>query len=104
MFAAGGLQDVFIIVDSSPANVANGFYDLIGKPVLTPFWILGWHQCRWGYKTLDDIKEVVSKYSEYDLPLDSQWSDIDYLYNNRDFEYDPVRYEGLPEFVKELHK
>lgn len=32
-----------------------------------------------------------------------QWSDIDYMQDYRDFTFDPVRYEGLPYFVEDLH-
>jgi alpha-glucosidase (family GH31 glycosyl hydrolase) len=45
------------------------------------------------------MKYVVGNYSLFDLPLDVQWSDIDYLFNYRDFTYDHLRYKGLDEFV-----
>ncbi len=31
------------------------------------------------------------------------WSDIDYMQDYRNFEYDNVSYAGLPEFVQDLH-
>ena len=31
---------------------------------------------RWGYKTLDDVKTVVAKYAESEIPLDTMWTDI----------------------------
>lgn len=49
------------------------------------------------------MKEVVQNYSDYNLPLDVQWSDIDYLDRYRDFTFDPVKYNGLGDFVKGLH-
>lgn len=77
--------------------------NIVGTPVTIPQWVLGWNQCRWGYKTLDEVKEVVANYSLYDIPLDTQWTDIDYLNNYRDFTYDNVSFNGLPEFIDELH-
>jgi len=35
--------------------------------------------------------------------LDTQWSDIDYLSNYRDFTYDSTNYAGLADFVDKLH-
>jgi len=31
------------------------------------------------------------------------WSDIDYMYEYRNFEYDKVAFNGLPEFITSLH-
>lgn len=31
------------------------------------------------------------------------WTDIDYMQDYRDFTYDPLKFEGLPEFIEELH-
>lgn len=50
------------------------------------------------------MKDVVGNYSEYNFPLDAQWTDIEYMLNYRNFEFDPDRYAGLPDFVDEIHK
>jgi alpha-glucosidase (family GH31 glycosyl hydrolase) len=50
------------------------------------------------------IRDVVANYEAADLPLDTQWSDIDYLDKYRDFTYDSQgNYAGLKDFVDELH-
>jgi alpha-glucosidase (family GH31 glycosyl hydrolase) len=72
--------------------------------VLPPQWALGWNQCRWGYENTDDLSHVVNNYSYYNLPLDTQWSDIDWMQDYRDFTFDPVNFEYLPSFVEDLHK
>lgn len=43
MIAAGGMGDMYFIVDSTPAAVVSGYLDIVGKPVLIPQWALGWH-------------------------------------------------------------
>jgi alpha-glucosidase (family GH31 glycosyl hydrolase) len=104
LIAAGGIQDIFIIIGDDPNEVVQSYHkNIVGTPVTIPQWVLGWNQCRYGYKTLDEVKEVVANYSKYDIPLDTQWTDIDYLNNYRDFTYDDVSYKGLPEFIDELH-
>ena len=102
-YATGGVGDLYILQSTEPEKVTKLLHNVLGNPVLIPQWVLGWHQCRWGYKTIDILKEVVANYSTYNLPLDTQWSDIDYLLDYRDFSYDPDRYKGLPEFIDDLH-
>jgi len=46
---------------------------------------------------------VVGNYSENGIPLDVQWSDIDYLDTYRDFTYDKNRFADLPDFINSLH-
>ena len=43
MFAAGGLGDVYYIIENNPNNVVAAYMELVGKPVLIPQWALGWH-------------------------------------------------------------
>lgn len=50
------------------------------------------------------LNESVARYSLNKIPLDAQWSDIDYMHNYRNFEYDKQAFEGLPDFIQNLHK
>lgn len=70
---------------------------------MIPQWALGWHQCKFGYEDTQALKDVVANYSSSEIPLEVMWSDIDYLYNYRDFTYDHIRYAELPAFIEELH-
>jgi alpha-glucosidase len=47
--AVGGVADIFVIVDTSIKKVVDGYWSIIGHPLFTPQWALGWHQCKWGY-------------------------------------------------------
>merc|ERR1740117_652764 len=51
--AAGGLGDVFIMMAETPDEVTKLYHSIVGKPVLPPQWALGWHQCRWGYRSTE---------------------------------------------------
>jgi len=102
-FATGGAGDLYVMTAVSPEEVTKMYHSIVGTPVLTPQWALGWHQCRWGYNTTDALKEVVANYSAAGIPLDTQWSDIDYMKDYRDFTYDKVNFDGLGDFVKDLH-
>jgi alpha-glucosidase (family GH31 glycosyl hydrolase) len=102
--ATGGMGDVFIMLAEGPNEVVQLYQTVVGKPVLTPQWALGWNQCKWGYTNIKELQDVVDTYRTLGLPLDTQWSDIDYLDRYRDFTFDPVNFAGLGEFVEDLHK
>lgn len=68
--AAGGLGDVWIMTGKDPNEVTMKYHEIVGKPVLTPIWALGWNQCKWGYKNVTELRAVKAGYAENDLPLD----------------------------------
>ena len=51
--STGGLGDLYFFVkSSSPDFVIAKYFSLVGTPVLTPQFSLGWNQCRWCYLSL----------------------------------------------------
>jgi len=82
------------------------YHTIVGTPVLTPMWALGWHQSRYGYKNIDELKAVRNGYKSHskyrEIPLESIWADIDYMQDYRDFTYNNETFKGLPEYVKQL--
>lgn len=102
----GGVLDFYFFSGPTPLTVVDQYTRLVGRPVGMPFWSFGFHQCRWGYDTLDDLKDVVEHYKQASIPLDTIWSDIDYMEAYKDFTFDPVRYNEneVRAFVDELHE
>ena len=100
----GGVIDFYFFYLNSADTLIKKYHDLIGRPYLPPFWTLGYHQCRWGWNTIEKVKDVVAKFEQYDIPLETVWGDIDYMKDFADFTIDPVRFKGLKEFVESLHK
>ena len=86
--------------DANPIEVIKKYHSIIGTPVMIPEWALGWHQSRWGYDTLEKLQDAVKGYNDNSLPLDTIWSDIDYMDSYRDFTIDPTRFGGLETWVK----
>jgi len=101
----GGIIDYWVFTGPSMADVVDEYHKLIGTPTLIPYWSLGWHQCRYGYHSLEKLKNVTNDYMKYNLPLDVMWSDIDYMYQYRDFTLDPERYphDQFASWVHGLH-
>lgn len=94
-----GITDQFIILNNSISSVVASFIKLVGKPLMVPEWSTGWHQCRYGYNSSDQIKDVVQGYKDNKIPLDTMWADIDYMDMYKDFTVSTTHFKGLPDLV-----
>ena len=56
--ALGGILDFYIFTGPTPKSVIEQYSGVIGKPFLPPYWSLGYHQCKFGYKSLNRTKQV----------------------------------------------
>ncbi|XP_006891565.1 PREDICTED: sucrase-isomaltase, intestinal-like [Elephantulus edwardii] len=99
----GGILDFYIFLGDTPAQVVQQFQQLIGLPAMPAYWNLGFQLSRWNYGSLDVVREVVRRNREARIPFDTQVTDIDYMEDKKDFTYDTVKFQGLPEFVNDLH-
>uniref|UniRef100_G1SKM6 Sucrase-isomaltase, intestinal n=1 Tax=Oryctolagus cuniculus TaxID=9986 RepID=G1SKM6_RABIT len=99
----GGILDFYIFLGDTPEQVVQQYQELIGRPAMPAYWSLGFQLSRWNYNSLDVVKEVVRRNREALIPFDTQVSDIDYMEDKKDFTYDRVAYNGLPDFVQDLH-
>ncbi|XP_008581186.1 PREDICTED: maltase-glucoamylase, intestinal [Galeopterus variegatus] len=99
----GGVLDFYVFLGDTPEQVVQEYLKLIGRPVLPSYWALGFHLSRYDYGTLDNMKEVVERNRDAQLPYDVQHADIDYMDERKDFTYDPVNFKDFPEFVNDLH-
>lgn len=101
--ATGGVGDLRFIFGADPNELTAAYHEsIVGKPVVTPQWALGWNQCRWGYRNTTDLQAVVDNYKTYNLSLDTMWSDIDYMQDYKVFTIDSVNFAGMKEFVDGL--
>ena len=99
----GGVIDYYITINNTPDEALISLHDIIGHPILPPFWSLGFHQCKWGYKDTNEIRNVYENYISNELPIDTFWGDIDILQDYRIFTIDKNHFYDLPNFVEELH-
>ena len=100
----GGIIDYYIIVNNSPEEVVKNIHFLLGIPPLPPYWSLGYHQSRYGYKNFNEFKNVYEKYKELNIPIDTMWIDIDSLNNFEIFTIDR-KFKQMPTYVKNnIHK
>ena len=56
----GGTLRHYVAVGPLPRLVTR-YGELTGRPPLPPRWALGYHQCKWGYRDEQDIRDVVGR-------------------------------------------
>nr|XP_019950458.1 PREDICTED: maltase-glucoamylase, intestinal-like [Paralichthys olivaceus] len=100
----GGILDFYILFGDTPEQVVQEFLELIGKPVIPPYWSLGFQLSRWDYGSLSEVKKTVERNRAVSLPYDIQYTDIDYMEDKKDFTYDKVKFSELPQFADYLHQ
>ena len=101
----GGIIDYYIIVDNSPDNILRDIHYLIGIPILPPYWSLGIHQCRWGYKNDIEFINVYKNYKSKEISIDAMWIDIDSMADFQIFSLNDDNFSYLPNYVENtIHK
>lgn len=101
----GGVFDFYFMAGPTPVEAAQQYSEVVGKSAMFPYWGLGFHQCRYGYRDIYNVAEVIANYSAAGIPLETMWTDIDYMDRRRIFTTDPLRYPVnlMQEVVDYLH-
>ncbi|XP_054986113.1 lysosomal alpha-glucosidase [Sorex araneus] len=101
--STGGILDMYVFLGPEPKSVVRQYLDIVGFPLMPPYWGLGFHLCRWGYTSANVTLQVVANMTSARFPLDTQWNDLDYTDGGRDFTFDPRSFGDMPAMVQELH-
>lgn len=99
----GGPLILGFALGPTPVDVNTQYIRVIGKPYLPPYWSLGFHLCRFGYESLDDMKKIWNQTRTAGIPFDTQWTDLDYMQDQNDFTLSD-KFKDLPKFVDHLHE
>ncbi|KAH7018521.1 family 31 glycosyl hydrolase [Microdochium trichocladiopsis] len=104
--AIGGGIDLYFYAGPSQEAVTKTYQtSTVGLPAMQQYWTFGYHQCRWGYRDWTELERVVDRFEKARIPLETIWSDIDYMRGYRNFENDPENYpyEEGKRFISRLH-
>lgn len=84
----GGTFDFYIISGPSQKDVIRQYSEIVGLPARQPFWAFGLHMCRWQgeWKTPEGVRGIVEKMREAGVPLETVWSDLDYMRKIRNWD------------------
>ena len=96
--------DVYVITGMDVKDIVKQFRKMIGRSYIPPLWAFGYGQSRWGYRSEDDVREVVKAYRDLQIPLDSVYLDIDYMERYKDFTLNQETFPDFPDLVEERKK
>ena len=91
--AEQGQPNLYIIFGPTLAELTQKLQKLIGVTPLPPAWALGYHQCRWGYESEADLKELDTKFRALGIPADGLWLDIEYLDRYKVFTFEKKNFK-----------
>ncbi|XP_051905568.1 lysosomal alpha-glucosidase isoform X2 [Hippocampus zosterae] len=102
--STGGILDLYIFMGPDAQTVIHQYLQVIGYPMMPPYWSLGFHLCRWGYTSTNITRQVARRMHDANFPMDVQWNDLDYADKGRIFTNDPSRFGDMTEMVEEFHQ
>lgn len=102
----GGSIDLYFYAGPTQEKVTKSYQlSTVGLPAMQQYFSFGYHQCRWGYANWTELQHVVDNFATFGIPLETIWTDIDYMDAYKDFTNDPNAFsvpEGM-EFLSRLH-
>ncbi|XP_026522804.1 sucrase-isomaltase, intestinal [Notechis scutatus] len=99
----GGILDFYMVLGPTPEQVVQEYTALVGRPVLPPYWGLGFQLCRYGYKNDAEISELYDNMKAANISYDVQYADIDYMERQLDFTLSP-NFTNLPALINRIKK
>ena len=69
---------------------------------MAPIWAFGYHHCRWGFESDEDIMNVINKFDELKIPFDCIWIDIDHTEDKKYFTWNPKNFGKIKNVLQKI--
>lgn len=98
-------MEYYLIAGQTPDQVIDGLRFLTGKAAMLPKWAYGYVQSKEQYYTATELRDVVKKYRELQVPLDCVVQDWNTWKPGQwgEKQVDPDRYGDLKERMQEIN-
>ena len=94
-----GVLDLFVYTGPTPKDVLSQMAITLGTTPRPSTWAISPQQCRWNYNSQQDVLDVLNKFDENDLPIDSIWLDIEHTNDKRYFTWNSVHFPNPKEMI-----
>ena len=64
----GGVLDFYIFLGPTADNVIQQYTAVIGRPMMPPYWSLGFQLCKYGYNSAANLKDVINRNRQLGIP------------------------------------
>ncbi len=94
--------NLYVLAGPTLPEVVQQYTTLTGRIALPPLWALGYHQCRWGYRTEEEFRALAEELRARRIPADALWFDIDYMDGYRVFTWNRRRFPRPAHLLADL--
>lgn len=80
--------DYYYFYESSMEKIVAEFYRFSGSRSMIPKWAFGYIQSRFGYKSEQEVYELVAQFKRYNIPVSAIVLDLQWFKHMGDLDYD----------------
>jgi len=97
-----GVLDLLLVPGPRPSDAFRQYTSLTGAPFMPPQFSIAYHQCRWNYKSTEDVLAVQDGFDKHDIPFDVIWLDIEHTDAKKYFTWDKSNFKNPKEMQSAL--
>ena len=101
-WAQGGEMNYYLIAGPDPMDVVRRYAGITGVHELPPLWAMGYHQCKWSYRTEEEFRGIASQFRKLEIPCDALYLDIDYMDGFRCFTWNRETFPDPARMISDL--
>ncbi len=87
-----GFIDFYYYYEPKLDKIVASFYEFSGSRSMIPKWAFGYIQSRFGYKSEQEVYELVEQFKQHDVPVSAIVLDLQWFKHMGDLDYDPVNW------------